>query len=229
MSSRQLRRLQQQRELAKAQQPVADQAEDDEDDEVPAAASKPRPNLFAALGDEDEDASQDDDDDDQAAQGVSQLQPEAGDGENKIKKQQQKKKKKKKKKTVKGKADLDEADKATEQDEIDKALKELRIDLQNKNTDSNPDTGEELPLRTKELCGINTHHLRPLNEMMNIFGREVIQSEYVREQEASEQRMRAQAQQHVDLEMFLREPPGALVLSEVSLRRNPFVLDEQGT
>ncbi|PHH72978.1 hypothetical protein CDD80_4122 [Ophiocordyceps camponoti-rufipedis] len=210
MSSRQLRKLQQQRELEKAQDSPADEVDSDHEDDE-ATIKKPRPNLFAALGGEDEEEDQDED-----ASAGEQDEAQPHEAENTVKKQGRKKKKKKKKGTTAERHNSEEP----EQDEIDKALKELRIDLQQNHGAS---AGDELPQRTNDLLGVNTHHLRDMNEMMNIFGREVIESAHLQNQEASGRRTRAHAQQHVDLETFLREPPGAPMLSEVSLRRNPFV------
>ncbi|RDA83506.1 hypothetical protein CP532_2686 [Ophiocordyceps camponoti-leonardi (nom. inval.)] len=215
MSSRQLRKLQQQRELENTRGSTGAVTEESEDDEVPAVASKPRPNLFAALGgdgeDEDGEASQDED---EAEEDLKQPpQPEASGSENKAKKQKKKKKKKSRK------AEDDEGPPEAEQDEIDKALQELRIDAQSNDTAPT----SQRPLPTNDLFCINAQHLRVGNEMMSIFGREVIEASRREEQMASQGRPGNQRLDGLDIEQYLRMAQGPSQLSEVSRRRNVFV------
>ncbi|RDA91720.1 hypothetical protein CP533_2346 [Ophiocordyceps camponoti-saundersi (nom. inval.)] len=215
MSSRQLRKLQQQRDLQKTRESTGDVVEESEDDEVPTAVSKPRPNLFAALGGEgeEEDASQSEDEA-EAEPDLSRSQPGASGGGNKAKKQKRKSKKKKKNK----KTEEDEAP-GEEEDEIDKALQELRIDAQSNETATTSPTS----LPTNDLLAVNAYHLRVLNEMTNIFGKEVIEASRREELAASHRRPHNNGAEGMDIEQYLRLAQGPSKLSELSLRRNLFV------
>lgn len=224
MSSRQLRKLQQQRDLEKSKDVAAQDSDGSEEVEELAPASKARPNLFAALGGEDEDGGQDDEDDeddaqDRVEQALSEAPPVAS---------AKKSKKKKKKKRAKASAETPEiaADgrqPGVDEDEIDRAIKELKMNPQNRKGPSTEGAGYGSGTRMNELLSINTYHLKAANEMRNLFGREVIESANVEEQQENNRRRRGPVQQQVDLETFLREPPGSAKLPEVSLRRNIFV------
>ncbi|KAM4059234.1 transcriptional repressor TCF25 domain-containing protein [Hirsutella rhossiliensis] len=226
MSSRQLRKLQQQRELEKATESAARESEESEDAEELVASPKPRPNLFAALvgedeadGDGDGDGKDDDEDDtvnDQGGRDVSQVPPPASSNKSKKRRQQ---KKKKKAKVPAGGADQGGED----EDEIDKAMKELKVDSRNNDSSSTHNAHNGSRSRMNELLSINTHHLRVVNEMRSLFGRDVMESANAEEQQEGGRRRRAPVQRQVDLETFLREPPGAAKLADVSLRRNVFV------
>ncbi|POR33914.1 Uncharacterized protein TPAR_05889 [Tolypocladium paradoxum] len=225
MSSRQLRKLQQQRDLEKSKDVAAQESDGSEGVEEPRPAPKPRPNLFAALGGEDEDGGQDDDDEeddagDKVDQDMSEAPPAAS--------AKKSKKKKKKKKRAKASAETPETaadgqQPGVEDDEIDRAIKELKINTQNRKGPSTAGASDGSGTRMSKLLGINTYHLKAANEMRNLFGREVIESANVEEQQETSRRRRGPAQQQVDLETFLREPPGAAKLPEVLLRRNMFV------
>lgn len=220
MSSRQLRKLQQQRELGKVANSVAFESKDSEDVEVSVAAPKPRPNLFAALGAEDEDQGDGEDEDegdtamDQGDRDVSRVSHPANSRRTKKKKQQRKKKN--------AKAPAGDAA-GEDEDEIDKAVKELKIDARSINDSPAHNARGGSRSRMGELLSINTLHLRAANEMRSLFGRDVMESANAEEQQESSRRRRAPVQRQVDLESFLREPPGAPKLPEVSLRRNVFV------
>ncbi|EFY90317.1 hypothetical protein J3459_006407 [Metarhizium acridum] len=226
MSSRQLRKLQQQKELERAQQNAQEDSEAGEDVEEPAeVAPRPRPNLFAALGGED-----DEDDEDN---GVPLMEPPelptAELAPSSSKKSRKKKKKSKKAKTAATIQETHENAKEDEdEDEIDKAIKELKLGATKINSGSGKDEQDSEAIgprkRMNELLSINPYHLRAINEMRNLFGREVIESANAEEQQEQQNRRRRQHMpRQVDLETYLREPPGAKKLPEVSLRRNIFV------
>ncbi|PNY26400.1 Uncharacterized protein TCAP_03668 [Tolypocladium capitatum] len=223
MSSRQLRKLQQQRDLERSKDVAARGSDGSGEVEEPVLAPKPRPNLFAALGGEDEDSGQDEEQEDDAPDRVGQDLSEAPPAASTTRG-----KKKKKKKRAKASADApevaaDDQRRGVEGDEIDRAIKELKIKPQTPKDPSTERASDGSGTRVSELLGINTYHLKAANEMRNLFGREVIESANVEEQQENNRRRRGHEQQQVDLETFLREPPGAAKLPEVSLRRNIFV------
>ncbi|KAG5980248.1 hypothetical protein E4U55_004249 [Claviceps digitariae] len=229
MSSRQLRKLQQQRELERAQQ--VDQREGDSDDsedteEAVQPVIKPRTNLFAALGGDGEGEDDDDEDDEDTAVPLTGSQEPQDHEPAPGAKKSSKKKKKKKSKKGKSAANAESVD----EDEIDRAIKQLNLGSNSTAGDGtlySEQLGQDGSLgprkRMNELLAINTYHLRAINEMRNLFGREVIESANAEEQEQANSRRRQRMPQQVDLETFLREPPGAKKLPQVSLRRNVFI------
>ncbi|KAI1117592.1 transcriptional repressor TCF25-domain-containing protein [Nemania sp. NC0429] len=240
MSSRQLRRLQKQRELEQLQAPTpAGNDLEESEDETPVQRVKPRMfSGFAALGDQDDEADDDNDADDhddenEAKPTKTSSHPAQGAVHPDTPKSSSKKAKKKKKKGKKHDASLAspsprEKDTPTQAgpDEIDEALRAL--DLSNKqagtSTASQADTTRLAAFeRICELLRINTHHLKVVNEMRNLFGREAIAAAM---NEENEERARTQRPrnmpQHVDLETYLKGQPGK-TLPEVTLRRNPFL------
>lgn len=218
MSSRQLRKLQKQRELDQATEPQEEEAAESSEDEgpSPASAAKPRVSLFAALGGDGDDQDQNNEPEDE--------EPEKSEGETPSQPAQSaKKSKKKKKKKNKAKAAaLVEDEEEPDEDEIDKAMKELNITSEQR---GGPDVETmSIPThRINELLSINTYHLKAINEMRNLFGRDVIESANAEEEAESQRRRGGARTQQVDLETFLRGPPGAKKLPEVSLRRNVFI------
>lgn len=140
---------------------------------------------------------------------------------NKSKKKAKKKKKKKKPalSTPETPEDGNQNDES-EEDEIDKAIKDLNI------TTKHPEAGKSTvadQVHNNDLFRINPHHLRAANEMRNLFGRDIMESTNAEEEQENTRRRRQRLPQQVDLETFLREPPGAQKLPEISLRRNVFV------
>ncbi|KAI8262766.1 Ribosome quality control complex subunit 1 [Colletotrichum sp. SAR 10_98] len=216
MSSRQLRKLQKQRELEQLQETKA--AEDSsEDDEPEPAPIKPRQSLFAALG------GGDDDDDDEVektddTKEETKAEPEPEPVPQPAKKKNKKKKKKAKKQAAQSKDESeDEKD-----DEIDRALEELSAARKDE-----PNAAANLAQRSRdvdELLQINTQYLRAINEMRALFGKEAIQT--AQEEERAELEAARRAQRHtnqgVDLETALRGDPRKK-LPEISLRRNVFI------
>ncbi|KAH6971765.1 transcriptional repressor TCF25-domain-containing protein [Ilyonectria sp. MPI-CAGE-AT-0026] len=221
MSSRQLRKLQKQKELEKTQETAAHNSDESDDDQSPVVA-RPRASLFAALGGDDDEGHDEEDEaeaEPQPAHEVSEAQPPAGG----------KSKKKKKKKKKKAKAAQDAADvNDDEEDEIDRAIKELNI-----TTKADPEsaaaamTAQAATRRSNEVLAINPYHLKAVNEMRNLFGRDIIMSAEAEEEQERIRRQREPRQREVDLETFLRGPPNAKKLSEVSLRRNVFIMGRE--
>lgn len=214
MSSRQLRKIRQQQELQGATKP---KVEDVSESEEEAPVAKPRVSLFAALGGEDED--EDEDEQEEAAEpvterddkpAVEQAQPAAA--------KKRRKKKKGKKSQGPGKAPQPSA---PDEDEIDKALKELNIQPRASPGDSSP--GAEHT--GSGVLAINPYSLKAIHEMKALFGREVIESaraEEEAEDHAARRRLLQGGARQVDLETFLKGDPGRR-LPEVTLRRNMFI------
>lgn len=212
MSSRQLRKLQKQKELDLATE-VSE--ESDGIEEAP-ATTKPRVSLFAALGGDEGDGGDDGQDDED--QEPAEAQQQMSDTQTPTTAKKSKKKKKKKKaKTVPTPEGPEE-----DEDEIDKAIRALNISTGNIAGSSTAAPAAAPNLPASDVLNINSYHLKAINEMRNLFGREIISSAQT-EEEQEQHRQRRHLRMEVDLETYLREPPGAPKLSEVSLRRNPFI------
>lgn len=212
MSSRQLRKLQKQRELEQAQESSNQEAGESSEDEAPVVA-KPRVSLFAALGGDDEvqDEDEEEEQEPQVEERVSEVaQPASAD------KKKKKKKKKAKAKTAAAEVKLEDE----EEDEIDKAIKALNINI--KKTPEQTTTASQSSTRNA-LLSINPYHLKAMNEMRNLFDRDIMASAEADEETERNRPRRGPVQQQVDLETFLRGPPGQKKLPEVSLRRNIFI------
>ncbi|KFA46252.1 hypothetical protein S40293_06494 [Stachybotrys chartarum IBT 40293] len=220
MSTRQLRKLQKQRELAQASEGAKEDREaSDESDELVRPAPKPRVSLFAALGGEDEEEEEEEEAD--AGEEVRKDSTDLTQPQTTEPAKRSKKKKKKKKKAATTTAVAVSAEpEATDEDEIDKAIKELQINKSQNAAAAGTDTPSH---RTNELLKINTYHLKALNEMRNLFGREAMEAADAEEAQENTRRRRGAVNRQVDLETYLREPPGAKKLPEVTLRRNIFI------
>ncbi|KAK6845492.1 hypothetical protein PG995_015602 [Apiospora arundinis] len=232
MSSRQLRKLQKQKELEQLQ---ARTQEDSGSESEEAPFQKPRQSAFsgfAALGGADED---DSDNADKEEDEAPEEEPEIVEVVKPISKKSKKKKKKAKKAVTetndkntalgaKSTAPTDDAD------EIDRALRELNLVAKSSKDGSAPGpttAAEAKPYeRICELLSLNTYHLRVINEMRTLFGREAMAAAEMEELEDEQNRNRRRGQrqmrENVDLETFLRGVPGKS-LPEVTLRRNPFL------
>ncbi|KAJ8121834.1 hypothetical protein ONZ43_g1816 [Nemania bipapillata] len=234
MSSRQLRKLQKQRELEQLQAPTASNNDSGESEyEAPIKRAKPSVfSGFAALGDQDDEADDDEDDNEVEPTETSPRPAENvvhSETPNSSAKKNKKKKKKGKKANAPGAPSSSSRTDPPAQDaidEIDEALRELSL----ANRDSRAPTNSQVDIarssafeRICELLRINTNHLKVVNEMRNLFGREAIAAAL---NEENEERARAQRPRHisqnVDLETFLKGEPGK-TLPEVTLRRNPFL------
>jgi hypothetical protein len=228
MSSRQIRKLQQQREQEQAK--LRDEAsqqdeEEEEEDDYPAPVSKA--SLFASLA-----ALEDDEDEDDDAERKAPEELESGQ-DTPLAAPKKSKKSKKKKKKGKGKATEAKAEPSTSKnddaaDEIDTALRELNLKAQNTNT-ATATEAPKLDLEYERVCkllGINTQYLKVANEMKNLFGRTAIESHDDAGGAVPGRRGRRQraAQRNVDLETALKghHAPGKGLL-ELTLRRNIFI------
>ncbi|KAI4859770.1 DUF654-domain-containing protein [Hypoxylon rubiginosum] len=237
MSSRQLRKLQKQQELQKleAQNP----AEDDESTEDERPTQKPRASLFsgfAALGDQDEDEEEGDveDKEDESVEATQKHTTEPDPitapidtPKTNVSKKSKSKKKKKKAKKQEVAPNVVDTGLHNEQDEIDRALRELAL-KQPHGEPQDQNSSMKVFERICELLSINTYHLKVINEMRNLFGREAIAAAHTEEEQ---DQARSRRQQHVlpervDLETFLKGQPGKS-LSEVTLRRNPFLAGKE--
>ncbi|RBR14277.1 hypothetical protein FVER53590_11525 [Fusarium verticillioides] len=209
MSTRQLRKLQKRRELEEIQI-LTEKSSGESDKENEPVAPRPRVSLFAALGGNDDDEPQDEDEDEQQQpeEDVTEIRQPSTTGKSK--------KKKNKKKKSKAKAAAAEED----EDEIDKAMRELNIKASTPANTSTSDNTAAQTRRINKLLSINPYHLKANNEMRSLFGRDVIESAAA--EEAQERNSRPM-QREIDLETYLRGPPGAPKLPEVSLRRNVFI------
>jgi len=209
MSSRRLRKIQQEKELEEAKR-LAEAAEVDEESEEEPISAPARTSLFsgfAALeGDEDQEGEKDD-----SPADLSEPEPTPAPKAKKSKK----KEKAKSKAQVKGK----EPDPQDDSGDIEAAIKALNI--------KNPKFAESQPAksfqdlqldRVCKLLSIQTQHLKVANEMRSLFGRTATNvSDDV-------DRAARRPGQPVDLETALRgqHAPGK-GLSEVTIRRNPFI------
>lgn len=223
MSSRQLKKLQKQKELLKLQQLAGN---DDESSEEEVAPPKPRTSAFAgfaALGGDDTDDKSDQE------EGVKEQEVVEEEDEEPAKpapaKKNKKPKKKKKAKKVETARPEDKTDKQEGGlDEIDLALKELSLKPQPRDA-SGQGTHENYDVNLARLLSISFDHLKVINELRAMFGQETIDS--VRSQEetqARDDRRRNQRRGHIDvnMEMYLKGKPGEKI-PDVVLRKNPFM------
>ncbi|KAI1417964.1 DUF654-domain-containing protein [Hypoxylon sp. FL1857] len=231
MSSRQLRKLQKQKELQElhAQNPAGD----DESSEDDRPIQRPRASLFsgfATLGDQDDQDDDADHDEKEEESVEASTNPTVEPDRAETPKSSSKKSKKKKKKAKKPEAPLTKAEAVPQSgpDEIDEALRELDLsknpgqEIHDKHSLTKPYE------RICELLSVNTYHLKVINEMRNLFGREAIaaaQSEEDQEQARSRRQRRA-LEQEVDLETYFKGQPGKS-LPEITLRRNPFLVGKE--
>lgn len=233
MSSRQLRKLQQQRELEQAKHEAeANMEEESEEDEaIIQPRSSNKASLFANLA-----LLDDEEEEDGAHSGPEQDPKDESDEEEKPRTALAKKSKKsKKKKKAKAKAaagdivqDTKELNKVDGPDEIDAALAALK--LKNvKNGTAEQDAALEVDEDFERVCallGVNTQHLKVGNEMRNLFGRTAVENHDDAGGQAPRGQRRRQraARQAVDLESALKghHAPGK-GLPDLTIRRNIFI------
>lgn len=228
MSSRQLKKLQKQKELLKLQELAGN---DEESSEEEVAPPKPRTSAFAgfaALGGDDNDDDTDEKSDQEGngqGQGVEEEQEEEEVPKLAPAKKNKKPKKKKKAKKVDNEPAEEKEDKTKGGlDEIDLALKELSLKPQPQ-TSTGHETHANYDVDLARLLSVNFDHLKVINELRAMFGQETIDS--VRSQEetqARDDRRRNQRRGHIDvnMEMYLKGRPGEKI-PEVVLRKNPFM------
>lgn len=224
MSSRQLRKLQQQRELEHAKLQAEAEVEEASEEEPVQRPQKSKPSLFAnlaALEDEDGDDDEADADKEEAeAEGVSEAEANSAPAP-------KAKKSKKKKKKAKSKAKDTPEDKPEDNDEIEQALRELNLKKPSYGTNGQATTPTLDPEyeRVCALLGIQTQHLKVANEMRNLFGKTALENHDDAGGPVGRAARRQRAQQEqVDLETALKghHPPGK-GLPELILRRNCFI------
>ena len=221
MSSRQLRKIQQQRELERQAKLQAE--EEEESDDEPVVTTKPKPSLFANLADLEDEA--EDEGEEKPEKEI--VQDDVSDHEpapiSTSKKPKKSKKKKKAKNKGKEKPAEDEVH-GTGADDIDAALRELDIKPTSRSVAADPVVPVDLEYqRVCALLGVNTQHLKVANEMRSLFGKSAVEIHEDRAERRARQRPRQQPRQ-VDLETALKgqHAPGK-GLPELTLRRNPLI------
>ncbi|KAI0407793.1 transcriptional repressor TCF25-domain-containing protein [Xylaria palmicola] len=237
MSSRQLRKLQKQRELEQLQASgLANDDSDEGENDAPVRVARTSTfSAFAALGGDDDGDDEEDEGhdghDDEHHDSDDKAQPSGPSSSASKKRNKNKKKKKKGKKPGDYLVSPSSTDPIqTGGDDIDEALRELSL---SKNKSSAPTSSPaESPQsiayeRVCELLRINTYHLKAVNEIRNLFGRDTIAAA---ENEENEERGRTPREPNmlnpVDIEAYLKGQLGK-TLPEVTLRRNPFVLGKE--
>ncbi|KAI3395583.1 hypothetical protein diail_1095 [Diaporthe ilicicola] len=221
MSSRQLKKLQKQKELLKLQELAGNEEESSEEEVAP---PRPRTSAFAGFaalegGDDDTDDKSDQEEEQEVVEEEEELPKPAPAKKNK--------KPKKKKKAKKADTAPPEETKDKEKgglDEIGLALKELSLKPQPQAA-AGQETHENYDVNLARLLSINFDHLKVIKELRAMFGQETIDS--VRSQEetqARDDRRRNQRRGHIDvnMEMYLKGRPGDKI-PEVVLRKNPFM------
>lgn len=223
MSSRQLRKLQQQKELEEAARRAEIEAPAEEESEEEPLRPPPKLNtsLFANLavlddGEDEEDEEKEVESDHEAVNEPDPTPPPKAS------------KSKKKKKKSKNKAEDKTAEiKREALDEIDAALRDLKLQGPSVESQHGFETSIDPQfVKICELVRIQTQHLKVANEMRNLFGRAALENH----DDAggpigrgARRQPRGQRQQ-VDLETALKghHAPGK-GLSEITLRRNTFI------
>lgn len=243
MSSRQLRKLRQQQELLSTQKESTNSATDDDNEPILVSRQpKLQFSAFAALAGENGEDEDDDDDDVKDHEGEkpepeAEQNPAGAAGQQDAKEapatNRSKKHKKKKKKGKKSENRAEGANAVTSKnddlDEIDRAIKALNLaPLQGR-----PDAAArsqnivKASDRLSQLLRINLQHLKVLNEMRRLFGKEAIEAAQADEEaqiveHLREIQRRGARGEGVDLETYLRAPMRE-GLSEIVARRNPFI------
>jgi hypothetical protein len=219
MSSRQLRKLQQQRTQKELEEAALAAAAEEESEDEPVRPQKSKPSLFANLAAlEDEDSDEDGEKEDDSAK-EELKEPDA----NPAPAPKAKKSKKKKKKAKKAK---ENSVKEGKDQDIDAALAELN--LKPSPNSKAPETKTAFDPEYETVCkllGIQTQHLKVANEMRNLFGKTSIENnDDAGGAVGREARRRGRGPQQVDLETALKgHHPRGKGLPEVTLRRNPFI------
>lgn len=225
MSTRQLKKLHKQQELARMQS-LAENDDGSSEEEI--APPKARVSAFAGFAALQSDEEEQDSESDQApAETEAPSKPAAPAP---VKKSKKSKKKKKGKQTAAADTPDDAAEKHNPDglDEIDLALKELNINP-SQGTTADQDAETSYDARLARLLSIDFYYLKMVNERRAVFGHDTIES--LRRQEearAREERRRNRGvrQQNVDLETFLKGHPDEKIPDAI-LRRNPFVYGQK--
>lgn len=225
MSSRQIKKLQKQKELLKLQELAGNDEESSEEDVAP---PKPRASAFAGFaalgGDDGDDSDEKSEQEGEGQEAIEEQEEEEAPKPAPAKKNKKPKKKKKAKKVETAPPEEKEDKKKGGLDEIDLALKELSLKPQPQSA-AGHETHANYDVDLARLLSVNFDHLKVINELRAMFGQETIDS--VRSQEetqARDDRRRNQRRGHVDvnMEMYLKGRPGEKI-PEVVLRKNPFM------
>ena len=204
MSSRALRKLQKEQELQKLVQAAEDaqqdheESEDEEETGSRIETSKPQ-NAFDML--EDAEESEGSFGDNEASSTLPEYTP--NDSTHQLKSTPQtksKKKKKKRKKTARDHTDQAVASKPNDEDEIDRALRELAVSQTPQETDATTPTSEgNWDTSATKLLSIDSRQLNPMNEMRSLFGSVATEDSEPRNSPRSQRRREVNQQGGVDL------------------------------
>ncbi|ORY08952.1 transcriptional repressor TCF25-domain-containing protein [Clohesyomyces aquaticus] len=230
MSSRALRRAQRELEERQRLENVG-QHEEEASEEAVTSISKPKPSLFAMLGDVDEDEGGDEDEVEHQADA-----PDEAEEPNPVTTPatQPSKKSKKKKKKGKGKAPVKESDKKV-MDEIDLSLLTLGLPTKKSKKSSSPgNPWKSLDLQSQltssnemqqlfSALTVDNQHLHASNEMRKLFGRTAVQGGHDDDEPPRRQRGRGQQQAGFAAAIAGRNAPGHRNLVSLGLRRNIFI------
>jgi hypothetical protein len=224
MSSRALRRAQRELEEKQIQEKLAQEEQEDEQDESEEEVlpkSKPKPSLFAMLGDDGDDQEEDEDDD--AEQDPEpETKPDADAAPQPKSKKSKKKKKKGKSKAAPESANTGSDNASFGLDEIDQALLALDLSASGQTNEDSNQQNAAISDEVKQLCDvlrIDKQHLHAANEMKKLFGRAALQEN----DDEARPRQRGNAQQGgIAGAVAGRNGPGRN-LASLGLRRNIFI------
>jgi hypothetical protein len=220
MSSRQLRKLQQQRELeqAKLREQAGAESEEQEEDTAPVQNKASLFANFAALQDEEGDSNENDNPVEDEQESEEEIVPVK-----KNKKPKRKKNKGKNKAQIKAEPTVADVE---DSDDIDAALKELNIKAAKNNSAVNESVPQLDPEyeRICALLGVNSQHLKVANEMRNLFGRTATENHDDAGGHVGRGARRNHRAQQLDLETALKghHAPGK-GLPDLTMRRNVFI------
>ena len=204
MSSRALRKLQKEQELQKLVQAAEDaqqdheESEDEEEPEPPTDTPKPQ-NAFDMLEDVHESEGSAEDHETsrtqpESTQNASTQQPKS------TPQTKSKKKKKKSKKKAKDHTDQPIASDTNNEDEIDRALRELAVNQTPQETDGIAPTSKgDWESSATKLLAIDSRQLNPMNEMRSLFGSVATEESEPRNSPRPQRRREVNQQGGVDL------------------------------
>ena len=224
MSSRALRKLQNQQQQSQAPQVEDNQGEDSEEEQAPVSSNR---NVFDLLDAAEDNGSEEDESDLPIHSEVASNENPAGPSD--VTQTTKKTKKKKNKNKVKVSKSASPNSKPEAQlDEIDLALRSLSTKPPDDAAVSVKVTIDEANAQLYRLLAVESKHLNALNEMKRLFGNVVMENE---DDNAGAPRRRGRGSQQLDL-------GGALAgrnnlasrgqgLAGLALRRNPFILGKE--
>jgi hypothetical protein len=226
MSSRQLRKLQQQQELEAQARLAAQKEEEESEEEEVIAPKKGKASLFANFAALQDEVEEDEEESEPDVPHLEDPKPLSEAATTSTKRSKKSKKKKKAKAKVNEKINAESEN--GKGDEIDIALRTLALEQPSRSANQDEmHAVDPAYARVCELLGVNSNHLKVGTEMRNLFGKDVMGNHDDAGgavPRARGNRRQRNAQQQVDLETALkgRHPPGK-GLPEITLRRNIFV------